>query len=302
MNTKPPPRDHVPGVYVIILHWKRPYETVGCLQALLSNGYPDLHTLVVDNHSNDGLAEWLSLYFPQTVLLEAQANLGYAGGNNVGLKYALERGADYVLLLNDDVRLLPGALPAMVHEAETYSQVAAVAPKVRVAEQPTKIWAAGPCFGRGPFPEDRGQFDHSIQVPYAVGCCLLLNSRALSKIGLLDESYFLVHEEKEWCYRARNRGWQVRYTPEALADHRLGESFTSAWSPAYHYYFARNGLRLEEQFRQPLSPAQRLLRSVCFGMAELRFIVSHGGHKAPRAVGLGRGLLDYLRRRSGPLD
>lgn len=289
-----------PLLYVIILNWNRADETIACLNAVIRSDYPNFRVVVVDNGSTDNSVMRIQEAFPDIKLLRNKANLGYAEGNNVGIRYALENGAEYLLLLNDDARVEKDTLSHLVAAAADPT-VAAVGGKIRVFENPERLWAAGECFPREQgFPLDDGQFDAPSEVDYAVGCCILMCQVALRDVGLLDPAFFAVHEEREWCYRARAAGYHILYAPEAVVRHKATSSFTSNWSPVYHYLFTRNQLRLWEH--QGVIPANwRCLRGIfLLWKREVGFVMQHGDMKLERSWGVTLGAWDYLRGRFGP--
>src|SRR5262245_57058678 len=141
-----------PPMYVIILNWNRPADTLACLEAVRRSRYQTLSAVVVDNGSSDDSVAHIRAAYPQVTLIQNKTNLGYAGGNNVGIRHALQRGAAYVLLLNEDVVVEPEALGHLA-AALADPSVAAAGCKVRIFEDPARLWAVGESFPRDlPFP------------------------------------------------------------------------------------------------------------------------------------------------------
>jgi len=287
-------------LYVVILNWNREDETIACLNAVIHSNYSNFRIVVVDNGSTDNSVTRIQETFPDVRLLPNKANLGYDEGNNIGIRYALENGADYVLLLNDDARV-DANTPSHLVAAAKNPKVAAVGGKIKVFENPNRLWAAGECFPREQgFPLDNGQFDTPREINYAVGCCILMCQNALREVGLLDPAFFAVHGEREWCYRVRAVGYRILYIPEAVVRHKVSSSFTNSWSPVYHYLFTRNQLRLWKH--QEVIPTNlRCLRGVfLLWRREVGFIMQHGEAKLKRVWGMTLGAWDYLRGRFGP--
>jgi GT2 family glycosyltransferase len=296
MNPKPIVEPD-PITYIVILNWKRPSDTLSCIRAAQQTRRPRSHIVVVDNASSDGSTRIIRHAFPNLPLITNEKNLGYSGGNNVGIRYALSHGADHVLILNNDALLEPDTLGYLVRTMEP--DVAAVGGKVYLHKDHQRLWAAGECFARRSYPYDHGQFDQPRPVAYAVGCCILLNAVSLQEIGLFDEAFFLVHEEKEWCWRARQAGYQVIYQPQAVTYHSNDRSFTNTWSPIYHYLSARNELLFWE--KQGIIPGgwRSLYGAFLVGREEIRLTLK-GKDKLSRSWGVIRGLIDYFQRRFGP--
>ena len=290
-----------PKLFVIILNWNRPDDTRRCFQATLQSHYSPLQVVLVDNHSGDDSVAKLRNWFPDVPLLCNIDNLGYAAGNNVGIAYALAHHAEYIVLLNDDVVVEPDTFAHLVATAMADETIAAVGAQVRVLANPQQVWAIGEVFPRDkPLPleaelaEDlRFLQPHDIQ--YAVGCCLLLRASVLQEVGLLDGRLFAVHEEVEWCYRARQAGYRIVYTPDAIAYHDINHSFTSGHSPTYHFLYTRNLLTLWQQ--QGYIPAnwRRLHSAFMAWQQEIKFIRSQGNNQLSRIWGATWGVLAFLK-------
>lgn len=291
----------LPLLSIVILNWQRPDNALASLESAAASHYSPLNLLLVDNGDDPWLAAQLTKRFPDVTLVQTGCNLGYAGGNNVGLRHAMAQGADYILLLNDDAFVAPDAFYHLMIAAQTNSQIAAVGPKVLVDENPRIIWAAGPAFPRRqPLPLDDGRFDQPLDCEYVVGCCILLKRTVLEKVGLLDPAFFAIHEELDWCYRARNAGYRIRYEPAAVVRHRLGRSLTAGHSPLYHYLNLRNLLRIQQRQGHQDAGRRRIRNGLRLWYYELQFIRSQGGDRWRRMWGATRGLLDFVRARYGP--
>jgi hypothetical protein len=284
----------VPAVAIVILTWENYEETAACLDSLASLEYGNYRVVVVDNGSEDGSIERLQAEYGWCEFVLNEANLGFARGNNAGISHALETGADYVLLLNDDTVVPPDFLGPMVDTMERYERVAAVG-GVNVHFDSSEIHNAGYVFH--PWLAAKGELhrepvaDEPYPVDYVQSCLVLLNPAFLTEIGLLNESYFLGMEDVDLAWKARARGWKVLVTPDSWIYHRVGE--TAGSSPFTVYHKTRNKLQfaaenLSAPRRVPLYLsllAYRLLTS-------LRWAVS-GNLRTVRAMLLG--LFDHLR-------
>lgn len=235
-----------PLVYVLVLNWNRKDETLACLSSLQKLDYPNHRLLVVDNGSEDGSPEAIRARYPKAELLANPENLGYAGGNNVGFRHALSKGADYVFVLNNDTVVAPDALSKLVAFAESRPRAAAVGPKIYYLDRPRVLWSTGSrlflakSWLRGRGEEDRGQYDRPWLAPQVVGAAMLVPARALREVGLLDEGYFAYYEETKWCTLARKAGWEVWYAPESKVWHKVAASTGGGTSPTSAYYLVRN--------------------------------------------------------------
>jgi GT2 family glycosyltransferase len=237
-----------PDVAVVILSWNRAGDTLECLRSLARLEYPDLAVTVVDNASTDGSPALLRAHFPDLDLVENERNLGFAAGNNVGIARALDRGADYVFLLNNDTEVAPGMLGALVDVAESDPAIGMVGPKILYYDPPDLVWSAGGVVdgrGRAAHPGADQPDDDTPASPrdvdYVTGCGLLVKRAVIEAVGAFDERFFAYFEETEWCARARRAGFRVVYAPSARMWHKI-QPGARAHSRLYLYLMARNRL------------------------------------------------------------
>ncbi|MBN1136109.1 MAG: glycosyltransferase family 2 protein [Anaerolineae bacterium] len=239
-----------PKVTVIVLTYKQRDLTLECLDHLTRLEYPAerLDVVVVDNHSNDATPQAIRDRYQAVVVLETDENLGYAGGNNVGIQYALEQGADYVLLLNDDALVAPDMLWALLAAAEQEPRVGFLGPKVYHLEEPEHLQSAGimldSCLRphqRGQDEVDRGQYESIAECDTLAGCTLFTSRQVIEQVGMLDPRFFMYHEEVDWCLRARAAGFRNLYVPAARAWHpkpqlrQANTAFTTYYMTRNHY-------------------------------------------------------------------
>lgn len=235
-------------VYVIVLNYNGFEDTRECLRSLEKLSYTDLETAVVENGSSDGSAEKLEK-IRNIRLLKSSANLGFAGGCNLGIEYALERGADFVLLLNNDTVVEPGFLDVLLRCFAKDETVGIAGSKILYDGKDKIIWSAGGGVSRylkrtfqyGENRLDDGKFDRARDVDFVSGCCMLIRRDVLEKAGLLDPVYFMYYEDVDICLRAQQQGFRVRYCPEAVIHHRVSASTNRSFRD---YYRMRNYLIL----------------------------------------------------------
>ena len=240
-----------PSVFIIILNWNGRDDTLACLESLGKIAYADFSVIVVDNGSADNSVEAIRAAFPEVDLIETGANLGFSGGNNVGIQQALARGADYVLLLNNDTVVDPGLLDAFVAAAGHYPDAGVFSAKIYFHAEPKRIWYAGARWndktvrfeqvGEGVL-DDGQRFSTLCETDYACGCAFFVPAARLREIGLLDDQFFLYFEETDWCYRARKAGYPSIFVPEAKLWHKVSVSFGGEGSPLALYFQTRNRL------------------------------------------------------------
>ncbi len=217
-----------PRVLVTVLNWNGADDTLACLESLAAADYPSFDTLVIDNGSHDSVAPAVRERFPAVRCVELPVNLGYAGGNNVGLRQAIEEGYDFAFVLNNDTVVEPGFLRAAVDAATAEPRVAAVGGKVVAFDEPCRLWMTYGTVNyrqslihlEGWGARDDGQYDTRREVEWVPGCALLLRREALVDVGLFDERFFAYHEDVDWCTRARARGWRVLFEPDSVVRHR----------------------------------------------------------------------------------
>jgi hypothetical protein len=251
-----------PPVAAVVLAWNRKGDTLACLRALARTTYAQLRTIVVDNGSTDGTSEAVAAAFPEAVVVRSEVNLGFAGGNNLGLEQVLESDAAYAFVLNNDVLVEEGAVAALVAEAERHADVAALNPKILFADPPGRIWFAGASFdprrgynGRqhGYGKPDGPQFASVAKTDRVCGAALLIPRAALEEVGLFDADLFLYSEDTEWSLRARAAGRRLLVVPAARVVHAVSASSGGESSPATIYYGLRNTITVCER-AAPLGP------------------------------------------------
>jgi GT2 family glycosyltransferase len=213
-----------PKIAIVILNWNGLRDTLECLESLKTIVYPNYVIVVIDNGSRGNDAEVIKEKFGDFVcLIEEEKNLGFAGGCNVGIRWALHSGAKYVLLLNNDIVVDPDFLIELVNVAENDVQIGIVGPKAYYYDQPKKIayiggkvnfWTGKTSF-IGKNAADDGRFDNIEEVDFVGGSALLIKEGTIKLIGLLNEMYFAYYEETEWCTKARKAGFKVVYVPKA---------------------------------------------------------------------------------------
>jgi hypothetical protein len=261
---------------IIVLNWNLRDETLACLESLRRADLRGASIMVVDNGSRDGSVDAVRARFPDVRVLALPENHGYAGGNNAGIRAALEAGAEGVLLLNNDTEVAPDFLPPLLDAFHSLPGVAAVSSAILRLDRPemldvaysevrfdrrhvVRIVGVNAMMGHG--------FDRRLEVDVAIGCSLLIGAEALQNVGLFDEDFFAYHEEVDWCLRARKWGYHILYEPFSRVYHRGSRSTTRLraapppppvlpgeeelpnaepppWNPVRAYLGARNIVRL----------------------------------------------------------
>lgn len=238
-----------PRTAVIVLNWNNKADTIDCLRSLEGVRYPCFEAVVVDNGSTDGSAAALRDAFPGLRIIETGKNLGFAGGNNAGIKDALARGFDYVLLLNNDTIVDPSFLEEMVRAGESDPCIGIVGSRIYYYGEPGRIWYAGGTVnywtGRlehvGFKDMDGEKYGTAGETAMVTGCAMFIKRSVLEKIGLLYEPMFLYFEDSDFCARAARAGFRLAYAPSAKIWHKVS-STTSKLKGVQAYYNIRNWL------------------------------------------------------------
>lgn len=302
------PHSPLPQVTVVVLNWNGWQDTVACVESCLRADYPRLRLLLVDNGSTDGSERILRDRLPGLEFLQTGENLGFTGGNNAGIRRALEEGADFVLLLNNDTTVDPGFAAALVEAAEAHPRAGMFCSKVLRFDRPEVLWYAGASFHswlgwgrhRGHGQRDVGQFDLVEETGRPTGCALMVRRALCEQVGLLRDDYFCYAEDLEWGLRARAAGYQVLYVPGSRVWHKVGRSTGGARSTTALRYQTRNLLACVDA-QLPLPAPARVLRwGAILGAAGLS-LITQGLPKRKGAAAIAGGVGDRLRGRSGRL-
>jgi GT2 family glycosyltransferase len=241
-----------PRVVVLILTWNRRDDVLRCVASLSRLTYPNYLPVVIDNASTDDTVAALRAQHPELTILQNSHNLGYAGGNNVGMRWALEHGADHVLIINNDTEVTPGMVTELVRVAENDPRIGIVGCRNLLMEDPAYLWGAYGRLTYGPFlvrvegqrEPDRDRWQVVKDVDWVIGNGCLLRRGALERTGLLDEEFFAYHEDVDWCVRARRAGYRVVYAGTAAIIHKGGSSSDGRQrhSVPVRYFLGRNGV------------------------------------------------------------
>lgn len=252
-------------VFIVILNWKRPDETLeslGSVGQLSTSGYK-LNVVVVDNGSKENSYKKLKdiiLKNADYKLIRNQNNLGYAGGMNVGIRYSLNEKADYVVLLNNDTLLDKEMVVELLKTAQENKKTGILCPKIyfnkgyefykdryKDSELGKVIWYAGGIIdwanvygkNRGVDEVDKGQYNKVEDTDFATGNCMFIRSDVLRQNGLFDEKYFMYLEDVDLCVRYKKAGWSILYSPNAVMWHKVAQS-SGIGSELNDYFITRN--------------------------------------------------------------
>lgn len=251
------------AVSLVILHFSDQKLTKQCLisaEKLKSKGF-QLKTIVVDNNPKENLTA-LAKQFKKATFLKTKTNLGFAGGNNVGIKKAIEGGAEGIFLINNDTLLDKNLVVQLVKVMKADKKIGVLGPKIyfapgyeyhqsryKPAEQGKVFWYAGGeidwrnilASHRGVDEVDRGQYDKKASTDFVSGCAMFIRREVVEKIGLLDERYFLYLEDADFCQRAKKAGFKVVYSPRGKLWH-FNAGSSEVGGSLHDYFLTRNRL------------------------------------------------------------
>lgn len=293
-----------PHIVSVILNTNRRADTLECLESLLRSQYDNHQAIVLDNHSTDGSVEAICEKFPGVRVVRLQENLGYAGNNNVGIQIAMDMGAAWVFVLNEDTVLDPSCLPRLVEAGDSSSRIGIVGPMVYHFDEPGYIQSGGGLLG--PYWQsqhiaqdepDQGQLKENHDVEWISGCAILVRRSVIEQVGMIDPRFFYYWEETEWCLRARRAGWRIMHVPEAKLWHKGVQRNYSA-KPSVSYYGTRNRLLMMSKHHAPV----RVWLHTCGEIA--RTLISWSvrpkwRHKRAHRDAMWHGLVDFLHGRWG---
>jgi GT2 family glycosyltransferase len=238
-----------------VVDWNRPQETVEALTSL-AGSEPKLDALIcVENGCSSGNTSVVREGAPADAqLLEIPTNIGFTAAVNRGMQVAVDGGADWILLLNNDATVSRQCLSRCVQDAVRNPKTAVVGPAIVFTDRPDRIWYGGGEVNSWlAYTRHRGLMASSSRPPptsdtgFVTGCCMVFDARAWREVGPFRADYFAYYEDVEWCLRARSRGWRCRYVGEILCQHAVGVSSAPrgslGLSETSAYFLARNPLR-----------------------------------------------------------
>ncbi|MFA5158920.1 MAG: glycosyltransferase family 2 protein [Candidatus Omnitrophota bacterium] len=242
-----------PKVSVIILNYHRPDDTIECINSVLASemkGF-SLEVVMVDNSEDRVSYEILRNRYPGLCLIKTPTNLGYAGGNNVGIRHAMESGADYVFILNNDCILEKDTLLKLFESAIRFPDAAIVAPLVCYDDNRSKIDSCGTEMDwLRLHPQEVRYADRNdpsmpdiIDAKIIPGSSLFMRTKILLELGLFNPDFFLIHEDADLCLRSREHGYKNLVITGAIVYHKLSKTL-SAYPSLSVYYTIRNFLLL----------------------------------------------------------
>lgn len=234
-----------PSVAVVILNWNGIKDLTPCLVSLEKSTWENREIIVVDNGSSDDSCALVLSQFPSVTLLSLKENLGYAGGNNVGIEYALKKEHAFILLLNNDTIVDSLMLEHFVKYGQAHPEIGIVGGWPLLFSDPSRLDHVGgkwngktgyfDLIGRG----EPSSFEYEGELDYVCGCSIFIRKTVFEKIGVLEPSFFLFWEESDFCMRAKRAGFRISFCKQATLLHKVSASFIGG-SCHKLYFFWRN--------------------------------------------------------------
>lgn len=241
-------------VAVILVNYNGIKDTIECIKSLQhSDSYNEIKIIVVDNASKVNQCKEINDQFPDVVTIRSEVNGGFSAGNNIGIKWALENQYGYIMMLNNDTVVAPDMIKFLKQKCDAET---VVAPKMLYFSKPDIIW-----YGGGTINKKTGNAEHynmnstdkhdvkSSECTFATGCCIMLKSETINKVGLLNEDYFMYCEDTDYCIRLQKVGIKILYVSSAKLWHKISASTGGDESAFSIYYMTRNRIEVIKKYK-----------------------------------------------------
>lgn len=237
------------SVAIIIVNWNGLEHLKLCMPSLAKQTHKAFVSYVIDNNSTDESTAYIKEHFPEVKLIVNKENLGFAEGNNVGIRQAMADGHEYILLLNNDTTQQPDMIEKLLDFMAEHPKVGIAQPKLLLMNHPDKLDSCGSWLTRSGFllhvgveATDGPKYSQSHPIFTVKGAAMIIRRQVLEEIGLFDADFFAYFEETDLCWRAWLQGWQIYYAPVSTIYHRVGGSTAKIGSPALRFHSFKNTL------------------------------------------------------------
>jgi GT2 family glycosyltransferase len=289
-------------VSIILVNYNNYQDTIGCVYSLMNIYYKNIEIIIVDNFSNNESVSILKREFENIKsihLILSDRNLGFSGGNNLGIKYALEKSTDYILMLNNDTIVEKNFLDKVIEYYENNNEIGIITGKIKYFNNPSIIWYAGGNFSAitgmpqlvGANCKDDGKFGKIREITFACGCFMLMSAEVFNKVGLMPEEYFLYFEDTAYSLKVLSYGYKLVFFPESVIYHKVSAS-TGKYSKIMQYYFTRNGYYF---IKMQYNGFKEYITFIYYTYCILKKVVS-GKYQLTIVI---KGLIDSSRNRMG---
>lgn len=285
------------SVYVIIVNYNGQKYLKKCINSVMRQTYHNFKIVLVDNASNDNSVQLVKNTFSDVKIIRLKQNIGFAGGNNIGIRYALRQGTEFILLLNPDTIVEENMLDILITNADSKT---VTAPKMYADKKKKKIWYAG-----GEIDYADGKSRHftkvepndskALDVSFVTGCCMLIHRDIIKKTGVFDDKYYLYYEDDDLCMRFMEKAVSMKYIPYTSLWHMVGGSVGGTKSPLKEYYMVRNRLYFMKKYEHKFVKSRLRVAGELFWS---EIICSHDKPINNRIMAL-YGLMDFFMGKMG---
>ncbi|MBD3747880.1 MAG: glycosyltransferase family 2 protein [Sphingobacteriales bacterium] len=296
---------------LVLVNWNSFEFTDQCLVSLSYCNQSLFDVVVVDNGSNDGSGEQLKKQHPEIILIPSLSNLGFAGGNNLGIKYAIEQQYTYVMLLNNDTFVEPDFLDVLVDYMNQHPEAGVIQSKIYFNHNRKLLWNAGSYFNRwitlpvtlGYMRTDKPKYNSIKEVDWITGCAFFARTDVIKQSGMLNEKFFIYFEDVDLSFRIKKLGYQLIYHPKSVVYHISGMSNKSKTKqkegyvhPYVRYLNQRNRIWFVKKYIHPYFILPTIFYHTLYSLAVMVYFLLRGRFKKLSAFlqGTKEGILDSL--------
>lgn len=276
-------------VAVILVNWNSFQLTADCIESLAQMVYKDFDVIVVDNGSLDQSGQRLKEKYSNIILIQSDSNLGFTGGNNLGMKYALEQEYTYQILLNNDTFVKVDFLTILVEYMDKHPAIGAIQPLIYFNHDRKLVWNGGSYFNNWLGYAYTDNYNKPLQpgsncikdVDWITGCAFFTRTSILKEIGLLAENLFIYYEDVDLSFRIKQAGYQLRFHPASIIYHIAGMSNKNKIkgkegfvNPIVHFLNVRNRIWLLKQYSSLLHLPTVIMYNFFYIIALMAYFVA----------------------------
>ncbi|MBI3379363.1 glycosyltransferase family 2 protein [Candidatus Gottesmanbacteria bacterium] len=281
---------------IVILNWNNKKEILQCLESIKRSGHME-SVVIVDNGSEDRSLKKIRNQNPEVRIIENKKNLGFAEGNNIGIRYLLGKGTQYILILNPDTEIEKDTIPNLLKVMEEDKSIGITGPKIFSSNN--KIWSAGGVLEQNRYSggliglgeSNKSKYDEMKEVDFISGTAMMVKREVFEKCGLFNPDYFIYYEDVELNLRAKKSGYKLVFIPTSTITHHESSSMGKN-SPAQEYYMARNHLFFVDRNAGFMIKLREMIRLP-------KTLYEHASKKEKFAM---LGIKDYFLKRFGKYD
>ena len=295
------------NVWIVPVNFNGMEDTRKCLRSLAALTTP-ANVVLVDNASEPDPTAALRAEFPRVHVVRNAENLGWSGGNNTGIRFALARGAEFVMLLNNDTTVAPDIVARLLRAFEAHLRFGVIGPVIRYMHEPDVVMTDGVTFNpRGypgflaprPVPERAAEPPAVEDTDIVNGCCMMIRADVFARVGLIDDRFFLIHEEADFCLRVKRAGFACGVLAEPLVWHKGSTSFKREGKKWQRYYDTRNFALLLRNHRRASGRGLFATYATYLRYAYHRYCLEREAAQPVAADAVLEGLIDAATRRTG---